>query len=302
MRKPAGILRVALAAAAVSCACITNASAVSLGVGQVEADALRLRDSASTEGDILATASKGEAVVVLEDAGDNWYKVDYQSVEGYMSGEYLSVFETADITIGYGMVDADGAALNVRSGPGTDFSKVTTLSAGTVVEIVGIDNGWYKITYDGATGYVSSDYLSTTKDSTGSRSDDTVTVSNSGMGTQIAAYAMKFLGVPYVYGGNGPSSFDCSGFTKYVYSNFGYTLNRTATGQLSNGISVSKDQLQTGDLVFFKANTSKPVSHVGIYIGNGQFIHASTNQYQVQIDNLFSGYYANVYVYGRHVL
>ena len=105
-----------------------------------------------------------------------------------------------------------------------------------------------------------------------------------------------------MYGGNGPNVFDCSGFTTYVYRQFGYTLNRTATGQLSNGVSVSKSELRPGDLVFFRYNTSKPVSHVGIYIGGGQFIHASTNEYVVRIDNLTYGHYANVYVYGRRIL
>ena len=105
----------------------------------------------------------------------------------------------------------------------------------------------------------------------------------------------------YVYGGNGPNSFDCSGYTSYVYRHFGYTLNRTASGQLSNGTSVSKSELQPGDLVFFRYNTSKAASHVGIYIGGGQFIHASTNTYTVKIDNLTSGHYANVYVGARRI-
>ena len=240
---------------------------------------------------------KGDAVVVLEDAGSGWYKVDYKSVEGYMSGEFLEVQEAADVKIGYGMVQTDGATLNMRSGPGTGFDKVATLSNGAVVDIVGIDTGWYKITYNDKTGYVSSDYMITVKDSAGSRGDATAAAATSDLGSQIVAYAKQFLGIPYVYGANGPNSFDCSGFTKY-----GYTLNRTATDQLSNGTSVTKDQLQPGDLVFFKYNTSKPVSHVGIYIGNGQFIHASTNSYAVQIDDLTTGHYNRVYVYGRHVI
>ena len=116
------------------------------------------------------------------------------------------------------------------------------------------------------------------------------------------ALAKQYLGTPYVLGGNGPSSFDCSGFTKYIYAQFGYTLNRTATDQLQNGVSVSRSELQPGDLVFFKYNTSKPVSHVGIYIGGGEFIHASTNRYMVQIDQMNSGHYANVFVYARRIL
>ena len=218
-----------------------------------------------------------------------------------MSGEYLTVATTADAAIGYGKVSAGGSTLNMRSGAGTSYGVVSSLPDGTIVEIVGINNGWYKIQYGGKTGYVSSDYMVTVKDSVGSRSTAEA-ASSSAIGDQIVAYAKQFLGVPYVYGGNGPNCFDCSGFTKYVYAHFGVTLNRTATDQLANGTSVSKSQLQPGDLVFFRANTTKPVSHVGIYIGNGQFIHASTNTYSVQIDRLDTGYYAGVYVYGRHIL
>ena len=302
---PSGkFLRVAVLGAALSAITVVGASAASVGVGTVTADALRLRESASTDSTILATAPSGDTVVVLEDAGNGWYKVDYKSIEGYMSGEYLNVQKTADVKIGYGKVNAGGSTLNMRSGPGTSYDRVATLNDGTVVDIVGIDNGWYKVTYNGATGYVSSDYMITVKESAGSRGDGTaVASSTSSLGQQIADYAQNFLGCPYVWGGNGPTSFDCSGFTKYVYAQFGYTLNRTATDQLANGVSVTKDQLQPGDLVFFNSGyTSKPVSHVGIYIGGGKFIHASTNAYVFQIDDLSSGYYSRVYVYGRRIV
>ena len=305
MITPAKLLRTALLTVAVSAVCMIGASAAS-GVGTVNTDALRLRNEANTTSTILATASEGDTVVILEDAGNGWYKVDYNTVEGYMSGEYLTVSAQADVTIGYGLVQAGGSTLNVRSGPGTTYSKVTTLSDNAVVSIVGIDNGWYKIkTSSGATGYVSSEYMVTCKDSSGSRGDGATAVtvaSNSSMGQQVVDYAKQFLGVPYVYGGNGPSSFDCSGFTSYIYRHFGYTLNRTASTQLSNGVAVSKSELQPGDLVFFRYNTSYPASHVGIYIGNGQFIHASTNKYMVQIDQLLTGHYANVYIAGRRIL
>ena len=301
MIQPAKLLRTALVTAVLSTVCVVSASAARVGVGTVNTDALRLRDEASTSATVLGTASKGDTVVVLEDAGNGWYKVDYKSVEGYMSGEYLNVSAKADVTIGYGLVQSQGSPLNVRSGPGTSYGKVTSLNNGAVVNIVGIDNGWYKISTNGVTGYVSSDYMITTKETT-SRGSETTAAASSSMGEQVVAYAKQFLGTPYVYGGNGPNSFDCSGFTKYVYAHFGVTLNRTATDQLANGASVSKSQLQPGDLVFFKANTTKPVSHVGIYIGGGQFIHASTNTYTVKIDNLNSGYYSRVYVYGRHIL
>ena len=100
MIQPVKFLRVMAVTVAVSCACLVSAAAASMGVGTVQADALRLRSAASTDSAILATASKGDAVIVLEDAGNNWYKVDYESVQGYMSGEYLTISQKADAAIG----------------------------------------------------------------------------------------------------------------------------------------------------------------------------------------------------------
>ena len=93
-----------------------------------------------------------------------------------MSGEYLNVSAKADVTIGYGLVQSQGSPLNVRSGPGTSYGKVTSLNNGAVVNIVGIDNGWYKISTNGVTGYVSSDYMVTCSDSAGSRGDGATAV------------------------------------------------------------------------------------------------------------------------------
>ncbi len=297
------LLRAAFVGAVLSALCVVGASAASLGVGTVTADALRMRAQADPNASILATAAKGDQVVVLEDAGGGWYKVDYHTVEGYMSADYLDVAKTADVSIGYGLVRTDGTALNVRSGPGTDRELLFTLYNGQVVSITGLDAGWYRIETDqGNTGYVSSDYMITCKDSFGSRGDGKGLTAGGAIGEQIAAYAQQFLGRPYSWGANGPNAFDCSGFTKYVYSHFGYTLNRTASSQLSNGRAVSKSELQPGDLVFFyNGRVSTPVSHVGIYVGGGQFIHASTNTYSVQFDSLSSSYYSSTYVYARRV-
>lgn len=288
------LMRVALLGTVLTAMCTIGASAATLGAGTVTADALRLRSTPAAEGEILATVSSGTNVVVLDEAEDGWYKVNYNSVEGYMSGEYLDVATKADTDLGYGKVDADGSTLNMRAGANTSFDSLCSIPSGTVLELEGIYEGWYKVTYAGNTGYVSSDYITITT--------EPATSTSSALGEQIVALAKQYLGTPYVLGGNGPSSFDCSGFTKYIYAQFGYTLNRTATDQLQNGVSVSRDELQPGDLVFFKYNTSKPVSHVGIYIGNGEFIHASTNRYVVQIDQMNTGHYANVFVYARRIL
>ena len=296
MIKPSHLLRAAVLGTVFTAMFTVGSSAATLGAGTVTADALRMRDTPAAEGEILATASGGTSVVVLEDTGNGWYKVNFNTVEGYMSSEYLTVSTTADAALGYGLVDTDGSSLNMRAAAGTSYDTVASIPGGTVLELEGVDNGWYKVTYSGKTGYVSSDYITITTE------PDATETASSDLGAQIVAYAEEYLGTPYVLGGNGPNQFDCSGFTKYVYSHFGYTLNRTATDQLQNGVSVSKDELQPGDLVFFKYRTSKPVSHVGIYIGNGEFIHASTNRYVVQIDQMESGHYANVYVYARRII
>ena len=296
MIKPSHLLRAAVLGTVFTAMFTVGSSAATLGAGTVTADALRLRDTPAAEGEILATASGGTSVVVLEDTGNGWYKVNFNTVEGYMSSEYLTVSPPADAALGYGLVDTDGSSLNMRAAAGTSYDTVASIPGGTVLELEGVDNGWYKVTYSGKTGYVSSDYITITTE------PDATETASSDLGAQIVAYAEEYLGTPYVLGGNGPNQFDCSGFTKYVYSHFGYTLNRTATDQLQNGVSVSKDELQPGDLVFFKYRTSKPVSHVGIYIGNVGFIHASTNRYVVQIDQMESGHYANVYVYARRII
>lgn len=293
------LFRITLLGSLFTVFCMLGASAENLGIATVTAESLRLRAEGSSEATILATAVKDDVVVVLEAVDENWYRVDYKTIEGYMSTDFLEVSTVADLDLGYGRVMTNGASLHVRSGPGISFDEVTTLHSGEVVSLTGIDSGWYKISYaDGATGYVSSDYILPCMDASGSRGDNEATAS---LGQQAVEYAMQYLGVPYVWGGNGPKSFDCSGFSKYVYAHFGYDLNRTASSQLSNGVSVSRSELQPGDLVFFNnRRVSTPVSHVGIYIGNGQFIHASTNSRCVEISNL-SGHYLNTYVYARRI-
>lgn len=111
-------------------------------------------------------------------------------------------------------------------------------------------------------------------------------ISASTKGGQLASYALRFVGYPYVWGATGPNAFDCSGFALYVYRHFGVGLARTAASQYyGNGYSVSS--LAPGDLVFFYS----PISHVGIYIGGGKFVHASNSSTGVKISSLYEGHY-----------
>ena len=124
----------------------------------------------------------------------------------------------------------------------------------------------------------------------------------SGSGTDIVNYAQTFLGVKYVYGGTSPSGFDCSGLVYYCYKHFGYTVNRTAAGLAYSGTPVSSTELQAGDVILFTSQDGSYVGHTGIYIGNGQFIHAPHTGDVVKISNLSDTYYTNHYWGARRVI
>lgn len=203
--------------------------------------------------------------------------------------------------------------VNLRKEASTDSEIVTRLSLNTSVDVYAEENGWSKVKVNGNEGYISSSLLSTEKQET-SRSQSTprtqttqstttttenTTVPSSGKGATVVETAKNYIGCSYVYGASGPSSFDCSGFTSYVFKLHGVSLNRTAAGQYSNGVAVSRDQLQPGDLVMFGKSG---INHVGIYIGGGQIVHAANSSRGVTTDTINSGYYNNNYVGARRVI
>ena len=241
----------------------------------------------SAAAQVLATLSSGTQVDVLSTTGDGkWHEISYDGTKGFVAGDYLKVTEEKL----YGQVVA--GPLNVRSGPSAGAEKVDSLSVGAIVEIeelIGGAGGWYQI--EG--GYVSSDYVAQV---------DAAVASASGKGSEIAQYAQQYVGYPYVYGGSSPSGFDCSGFVTYVCKHFGYSVNRTASAQMDNGTAVSKSQLQPGDLVFFNnGNSRKRATHVGIYIGGNQFVHASTPTVGVIVSDMDSAYYGTGFVGARRL-
>ena len=295
------LVRMLVAAGALSAMLLTGAAAAQVGTAVVEGDTLYLRTGASTDTSIITTAVKGDQVIVTGDEVDGWYPVQYGEFNGYMSGEYLTVTltgESADTAAAssemvYGRVNASN--LNLRAEPNTESEKVGSAPEGGLVEIWDEVDGWYEIVYMGQRAYVSAEYID--------YDVDPFAVPSSTLGDQIVAVAQQYLGTPYVYGASGPSAFDCSGFTSYVYKQLGITLNRSAAGQTQNGTYVSRSELQPGDLVLFRhSGSSKAASHVGIYVGNGMFIHASTNDYQVRYDSVDSSYYSSIFIGGRRIV
>lgn len=121
-------------------------------------------------------------------------------------------------------------------------------------------------------------------------------------GSRIIKLAANYLGTPYRYGGAGPGGFDCSGFVYYIFKQCGYDLPRTASSQYSGGVSIGKSMLAPGDLVFFACFGSS-IDHVGIYVGNGQFIHSSSPRSGgVIYSPLNEGFYYNTYVGAKRIV
>lgn len=129
--------------------------------------------------------------------------------------------------------------------------------------------------------------------------DPVIHSSATAIGNAIVEEAKKYLGVPYVWGGTTPSGFDCSGLVQYVCASLGITVDRVTYDQINNGIPVTQSELQPGDLVFFEKNGD--IHHVGIYVGNGEFIHAPSTGDVVKISSLETGYYASTYYGARRV-
>ncbi len=292
------------------------------GVGYVSASALRLRASPSTASETLDFATANEVVVILESSG-NWYKVLYNLQVGYMHSSYLNISKVKNIELGYGRVNHN--YVNMRTGPSTSYSAIGKSKQGDLCYTIGINNGWYKVIWNDSICYIRSDYLTLTEfpyenrasaksplffrngKSTGTAvsaaalKNSANYISSSTKGQQIVATAKQYIGIPYVWGGTSPSGFDCSGLVYYVFKQHGIALNRTAATQYQHGSYVTKNQLQIGDLVFFQNTYKAGISHVGIYVGNGQFIHASSSK-GVTVSYLSNSYWASHYYGARRVI
>ena len=269
---------------------------------------LNLRKGPSTSYAVIKTLSKGTEVTVVSSSND-WSKVNVGGVSGYVSSDYLSSTKPSTGSSSSNESTSNSTStmyttdrLNLRKGAGTSYSVITTLDKGVAVTVHSSSNGWSKVSVNGMTGYVSSSYLSSTKPSNSSSSTDSSTSSKV---DKVLNFASQQLGKPYVWGAQGPNSFDCSGLTYYVYKNAaGITLPRTSVEQSKYGTTVSKSNLKAGDLIFF--DTSGPndggVSHVGIYVGNGQMIHASSSQKKIVKVSVETSYWNNAFVRAKRVL
>jgi uncharacterized protein YraI len=289
-------------------------------VSGTNGDGVRLRSSASINGAIVMVVSEGQSVSVINGSRGDWVAVSYRGTSGFIHGDYLAAGggggdDDDDRSSGGGLDVGDHAKttsdLNLRYDPRMSAGVAAVAPGGTVVEVTGgLSNGFYAVDWDGLSGYMHSDYLAYTTDKLdergGSGEDDPVDEEEddepSPTGNGIVDYAMQYLGYPYVWATHGPSSFDCSGFTYWVILNtLGVNISPGTSAQINHGTAVSRNSLQPGDLVFFQNTYTWGLSHVGIYIGNGKFIHAENESTGVVISDLGSSYYSSRWYGARRI-
>ncbi len=192
----------------------------------------------------------------------------------------------------------------LRSGPGTGNGKIAVLQQGTKVKRLYRTGSWLKVALeDGRCGFVYRPLVDVARSSESSEtpaSTEAAVQDSTGDRSDIVRTALAFRGARYRRGGTSRGGFDCSGFTRYVFAKYGILLPHSSAAQARIGRPVSKSELQPGDLVFFQTYR-RGISHVGIYIGNGRFVHASTHRRGVTVDYLDSPYYGPRYRGARRV-
>ena len=287
-------------------------------VAIVNTSSLRLRSGPSTSHTTITFAPGGDYVLITGKSGA-WYRVSYDLKQGYMHESYLKTYLAKNVELGYGTVTAD--KVNLRSGPGTSYRSVAQAMSGERAYVIGFNQQWYKVICKDQVCYIRSDYLELTEipyENSASPNEPIFFVDGKSTGVtpsgaalngstlentrnRIVSEAMKYLGVPYAWGGNTPIGFDCSGYVQYVLQQCGITIPRTTELQVQVGNYISKASLRPGDLVFLQNTYRTGVSHVGIYIGNNQMIHASSSK-GVTISNLTSNYYVEHYHSARQLI
>jgi cell wall-associated NlpC family hydrolase len=267
-----------------------------------------VRSTPSASGELVATVEYSDHVTSVG-IGSSWTRIQMDDLsEGYLLSEFVTTSFIATPTptpkptptptpkpvitetAASGTYYAKGE-LNVRSGPGTGYSLTKTLNAGDPVEVVAkTSNGWYK-TVKGT--YVMANLVTSTKPGTvssGSTSGGTVSTPAvtpaDPSGTDLATYAKSLIGVPYVYTGMSTSGFDCSGYVSYVYAHYyNFYLPHKSSSISKLGTPIAEADIMLGDVICYDYSGDGVVDHVGLYIGNGQLVHASSRLDKVVLAN-----------------
>mgnify|MGYP003303805286 CR=1 FL=1 len=295
------------------------------GIGFITLPDQCLYSKPSASSDVLDSTHEHDCVIILEEEDDYWYKVIHNLQKGYMYAGCLDIHTEVNVELGHGRVIPGVAYL--RSGPGTEYSIVSSGFKGKDYDVIGIYNGWYKLLKDDATCYIRSDLMTLSEipyqndasdeipafyylgmeigEITFEETEPVAVAAPGGYyapisGGSLLAEAEKYIGTPYVFGGTSPEGFDCSGLVYYALAQLGYPAARTAADQINMGRPIEREDLRAGDLVFFENTYTSGVSHVGIYAGGNKFLHAPNEGASVSYSSL-SGYWAEHYCGARRL-
>jgi len=243
----------------------------------------------------VGTVSRGDIIPIVGVYGDFYRTYMPEIGYAYIAREWVRFYQTT------GTVTSP--AVWIFDLPDTMYGEPIDIAvAGDSFTIVSYYGNWYGVLFEGELAYIGRPHIYVPSFVTvpPARSGSSV---NSSVQDEVVERALGFLGRPYRWGGNGPYSFDCSGFVIYVLRPFGVTLPRRSRDMVSSGVHVNRSDVEPGDLLFFATMGGSTVSHVGIYIGGGQLIHsASSRSGGVIISNFHSDYYVRTFVTARRVL
>lgn len=275
-----------------------------------------VRSGPSQADAILGELQGGDWVTTTGYSENGYLEIYYSDYLAYVYADYISWDGTASVATETEAAPAStessvnwtteawlytNDSVNLRGGASTGDGVVTILPAGASVFFTGAySNGFYQVESDYGSGWVHSDYLGSTAPAKAAEPAAEVAAPEpvvSSTGQQMVDFAIQYHGYPYVWAGNTPSGFDCSGFTQYVVQNvLGYDITHSTDLQAGYGTSVAWGEWQPGDLLFFVGTGGGGyISHVGIYIGDGQMIHAENPGTGVVISSVYSAYYSGHY-------
>lgn len=269
-------------------------------VAYIKYSSVNLRKKASTSSTVLAKLKLNNEVIILEKVNSKWSKVEYDGITGYVSNNLLSSKKVEDKEKN-SSTSRDGETVSREEKQETTIKVETTSNKNTETKK---EETTEQVT--NKENKKDTEIKKETETKTDTKNEESSKKETTKLkGEEIVEYAKQYLKYKYTYGGASPKTgFDCSGFTYYVYKNFGYTLSRSSSGQAKNGVEVLKSELQPGDLLIFKNQALTKIGHVGIYIGDNKMIHSSEPGVGVVITNLdANGYnYNKRYVTARRIV
>ena len=264
-----------------------------LGMSVISSGNLNIRQEASTDSEVVGILTNHNACELLEDAGD-WYKVTSGKVTGYVSKQYLVTGDEAESIAEQEIktvATVNTETLNVRAEKSTEAAVLSQVGNSEAFTVNSVADGWVEISVDDSVGYISQDYVTLAQALPTAKTIEQVKYGDgvSDVRASVVSYALQFVGNRYVWGGTSlEKGVDCSGFTMRILGKYGISLPHSSRAQPSYGTKISASEAKPGDLFFYGSGRS--ISHVAIYIGNGQIVHASNKRDGIKVSN---AYYRN---------